>query len=170
MANESRYYVPRPQLAKPQADTPPNRSADLAGNSPGNSAPVKDQDHGTGMGPDCPASVGTGRHRLTLDLPPDQHNQPRLAPSGTVRHALVRTLNPQVGGSSPSRRTPFPQVTALRCEFLKIVRDLAVRNSPHPRDPLELTDGSGSLSSLVFRSRSSTPRRGALPELSVRGS
>ena len=64
------------------------------------------QDHGTGVGPNCPASVGTSRHRPTLLLPGDLLKRRRAAPLVTVRHARGPTLNPRFGGSSPSRRTP----------------------------------------------------------------
>ena len=68
-----------------------NFGGQLCGQLPGQQPVAADQDHGTGTGPNCPASVGTARHRPTRELPGDLHIQPRRASAVTVRHALCRT-------------------------------------------------------------------------------
>ena len=71
---------PRPRPSLPMlSTTAPGVGAivDPAGNSSGNLGVAEDQDHGTGMGPNCPPSVGIGRHRPARELPADLHRRPR---------------------------------------------------------------------------------------------
>jgi len=63
------------------------------------------QDHGTGMGPNCPAPVSTARHRPTCELPADLHNGPARhhaslsgMPGGRL---LIRGLGVQVPRGAP---------------------------------------------------------------------
>jgi hypothetical protein len=61
------------------------------------------QDHGAGVGPNCPAPVGTARPPVTCELPGDVRKQTRTAQLVTVRHARDPTLNPQVRDGAQRR-------------------------------------------------------------------
>jgi hypothetical protein len=81
---------PQPAASPPHAATRQRAgritadSGNSAGNFPGNYGPAENQDHEAEMGPNCPASVGTTRHRLTRELPADLHEQHRTTPLVTV--------------------------------------------------------------------------------------
>jgi len=66
---------------------PVTRLDDRRATPRGKRGSAEHQDHGTGMGPNCPASVDTARHRPAREMPADLHKRPRTASPITVRHA-----------------------------------------------------------------------------------
>ena len=108
MANVAGMWRPRPASGSP----PTSRASNSCMGAPAAEHPEQtqqellDQDHGTEMGPDCPARAHSGRHRPTRGRPAAQHKRPRPASAVTVRHVRVLTCGPPRVPSRRARHRP----------------------------------------------------------------
>jgi hypothetical protein len=115
----------------------------LRGQPPGQQSVAADQDHGTGMGPNCPASVDRARHRhascpLTCTNSLEEH-QP--SPSGTPSVGLlIRRLWARVprGPRHGSRVDHLPPQRTDHGRQRPIARDCQPLAGPQQQSLLEL--------------------------------
>jgi hypothetical protein len=112
-----------PQLPEAQHDTPAGRpptapAGNPAGNSAGNNGSAENQDHATGMRPDCPAPADSGCRRVTL----------------------IRGLGVQVSHGAPSMTWTFVLVGGGPASFLARSGPRWGRATPADRYPLADAD------------------------------